>query len=144
MKLEEIQDLWDADSQIDRTELGDESLRIVKLHAKYFKIFSQERLLLRKMESDLKELYRDKYEWYNGNSSKELLEQRGWEPNPLKILRTDVAMYIGADEGMRTASLRVDLQNEKVLFLESIIKSLSTLGYNIKSAIEWSKFQNGT
>jgi hypothetical protein len=144
MKLEEIQDLWDADSQIDRTELGDESLRIVRLHAKYFKIFSQERLLLRKMEADLKELYRDKYEWYNGNSSKELLEQRGWEPNPLKILRTDVAMYIGADEGMRTTSLRVELQNEKVLFLESIIKSLSTLGYNIKNAIEWSKFQNGT
>ena len=144
MKLEEIQNLWDADSQIDRSELGDESLRIVKLHAKYFKIFSQERLLLRKMEADLKELYRDKYEWYNGNSSKELLEQRGWEPNPLKILRTDVAMYISADEVMRTASLRVELQNEKVLFLESIIKSLSTLGYNIKNAIEWSKFQNGT
>ena len=144
MKLEEIQNLWDADSQIDRSELGDESLRIVKMHAKYFKIYSQERLLLRKMESDLKELYRDKYEWYNGNISKELLEQRGWEPNPLKILRTDVAMYISADEGMRTASLRVELQNEKVLFLESIIKSLSTLGYNIKNAIEWSKFQNGT
>ena len=144
MKLEEIQNLWDADSQIDRSELGDESLRIVKLHAKYFKIFSQERLLLRKMEADLKELYRDKYEWYNGNSSQELLKERGWEPNPLKILRTDVAMYIGADEVMRTASLRVDLQNEKVLFLESIIKSLSTLGFNIKSAIEWSKFQNGT
>jgi hypothetical protein len=144
MKLEEIQDLWDVDSQIDRTELGDESLRIVRLHAKYFKIYSQERLLLRKMEADLKELYRDKYEWYNGNSSKELLEQRGWEPNPLKILRTDVAMYIGADEVMRTASLRVELQNEKVLFLESIIKSLSTLGFNIKNAIEWSKFQNGT
>jgi Recombination, repair and ssDNA binding protein UvsY len=144
MKLEEIQNLWDADSQIDRSELGDESLRIVKMHAKYFKIYSQERLLLRKMESDLKELYRDKYEWYNGNISKELLEQRGWEPNPLKILRTDVAMYISADEVMRTASLRVELQNEKVLFLESIIKSLSTLGYNIKNAIEWSKFQNGT
>jgi hypothetical protein len=143
MKLEEIQNLWDADSQIDRTELGDESLRIVKLHAKYFKIFSQERLLLRKMEADLKELYRDKYEWYNGNISQEQLKERGWEPNPLKILRTDVAMYIGADEVMRTASLRVEMQNEKVLFLESIIKSLSTLGYNIKNAIEWSRFQNG-
>lgn len=143
MKLEEIQNLWDIDSQIDRTELGDESLRIVKLHAKYFKIFSQERLLLRKMESDLKELYRDKYEWYNGNSSQELLKERGWEPNPLKILRTDVGMYISADSEMRNASLRVEMQNEKVLFLESIIKSLSTLGYNIKNAIEWSRFQNG-
>jgi hypothetical protein len=143
MRLEEIQNLWDTDSQIDRTELGDESLRIVKLHAKYFKIFSQERLLLRKMESDLKELYRDKYEWYNGNISQELLKERGWEPNPLKILRTDVAMYISADEEMRTASLKTEMQNEKVLFLESIIKSLSTLGYNIKNAIEWSRFQNG-
>lgn len=144
MKLEEIQNLWDIDSQIDRTELGDESLRIVKLHAKYFKIFSQERLLLRKMESDLKELYRDKYEWYNGNSSQELLKERGWEPNPLKILRTDVGMYISADSEMRNASLRVEMQNEKVLFLESIIKSLSTLGYNIKNSIEWAKFQNGS
>jgi hypothetical protein len=143
MKLEEIQNLWDIDSQIDRSELGDESLRIARMHAKYFKIFSQERLLLRKMEADLKELYRDKYEYYNGNISKELLDQHGWEPNPLKILRTDIPMYLDGDADMKLANLKVEMQNEKVLFLESIIKTLGTLGYNIKNAIEWSKFQNG-
>ena len=143
MKLEEIQNLWDIDSQIDRSELGDESLRIARMHAKYFKIFSQERLLLRKMEADLKELYRDKYEYYNGNISKELLDHHGWEPNPLKILRTDIPMYLDGDADMKLANLKVEMQNEKVLFLESIIKTLGTLGYNIKNAIEWSKFQNG-
>lgn len=143
MKLEEIQNLWDVDSQIDRSELGDESLRIARMHAKYFKIFSQERLLLRKMEADVKGLYRDKYEWYNGNISKELLDQYGWEPNPLKILRTDIPMYMEGDADMKLANLKIEMQNEKVLFLESIIKTLGTLGYNIKNAIEWSKFQNG-
>jgi len=143
MKLEEIQNLWDVDSQIDRSELGDESLRIVKMHAKYFKIFSQERLMLRKMESNFKELYRDKYEWYNGTLAKEVMDQYGWQPNPLKILRTDIAMYLESDTSMREAQLKVDLQQEKVNFLESIIKTLGTLGFNIKNAIEWSKFQNG-
>jgi hypothetical protein len=143
MKLEEIQNLWDVDSQIDRSELGDESLRIARMHAKYFKIFSQERLMLRKMEANFKELYRDKYEWYNGTLAKEVMDRYGWQPNPLKILRTDIAMYLESDASMREAQLKVDLQQEKVNFLESIIKTLGTLGFNIKNAIEWSKFQNG-
>ena len=98
MRLEEIQSLWETDVNIDRTELGDESLRIAKLHSKYYRIFSQERLMLRKMEADYKELYRDKYEWFNGTASQETLEEREWKPNPLKILRTDISMYIEADE----------------------------------------------
>lgn len=143
MRLDEIQSQWEQDVQIDRTELGDESLRIVKLHAKYYKIFSQERMMLRKMESDFKELYRDKYEWFNGTASQETLAEHEWKPNPLKILRTDIAMYIEADEQMRSASLKVEMQREKVEFLESIIKTLIPMGYNIKNAIEWAKFQNG-
>ena len=74
MKLEEIQLMWERDAQIDRTELGEESLRIPQLHSKYFKIFSQERLLLRKMEVELKQLYKNKFEWYNGSISEETLK----------------------------------------------------------------------
>lgn len=143
MRLEEIQSLWETDVNIDRTELGDESLRIAKLHSKYYRIFSQERLMLRKMEAEYKELYRDKYEWFNGTASQETLAAHEWKPNPLKILRTDISMYIEADEQMRTAGLRVEVQREKVEFLESIIKTLVPMGYNIKNAIEWAKFQNG-
>lgn len=143
MRLDEIQSQWEQDAQIDRTELGDESLRIVKLHSKYYRMFSQERLTLRKMEADYKELYRDKYEWFNGTASQETLNEHEWKPNPLKILRTDIPMYIEADEQMRTSGLKVEMQREKVEFLESIIKTLITMGYNIKNAIEWAKFQNG-
>ena len=143
MKLDEIQLMWDRDAQIDRTELGEESLRIPQIHSKYFKIFTQERLVLRKMEADLKQLYRDKYEWYNGNISEETLKANEWEPNPLKILRTDIPMYIEADPQMQNLSLKIEMQKEKVDFVEAIIKSLTTRGFNIKSAIEWERFKMG-
>lgn len=143
MKLEEIQLMWERDAQIDRTELGEESLRIPQLHSKYFKIFSQERLLLRKMEADQRILFKDKYEWYNGSISEETLEVYKWEPNPLKILRTDIPMHIEADKEIQNQNFKIEIQKEKVEFVEAIIKSLTSRGFNIKSAIEWSKFQMG-
>lgn len=143
MKLDEIQLMWERDVQIDRTELGEESLRIPQLHSKYFKIFSQERLLLRKMEAEWKQLYRDRFEWYNGTISEELLKEHEWEPNPLKILRTDIPMYIESDQHLQTLGLKMEMQKEKVDFVEAIIKSLSTRGFQIKSAIEWERFKMG-
>jgi len=143
MKLEEIQLLWERDAQIDRTELGEESLRIPQLHSKYFKIFSQERLLLRKMEADFKQMYKNKYEWYNGSISEELLKEHEWEPNPLKILRTDIPMHLEADRDLQSLSLKMEMQKEKVEFVEAVIKSLTTRGFQIKSAIDWERFKMG-
>lgn len=143
MKLDEIQLMWERDAQIDRTELGEESLRIPLLHAKYFKVFSQERMTLRKLEAEYKQLYRDKYEWYNGSVSEDTLKSREWEPNPLKILRTDIPMYIEADSIVQTHTLRIEMQKEKVDFVEAIIKSLVSRGYQIKGAIDWEKFKMG-
>lgn len=143
MKLDEIQMMWERDVQIDRTELGEESLRIPLLHSKYFKVFSQERLTLRKLEGDYKLLYRDKYEWYNGTITQELLSEYNWEPNPLKILRTDIPMHLDADRDLNNLSLKIEMQKEKVDFVESVIKSLTARGFQIKSAIEWARFQMG-
>ena len=64
MKIEDIFELWQTDTNIDRTELGDEALKIPKLHHKYFQIYTTEKMLLRKYESELKQLKLDKYEFY--------------------------------------------------------------------------------
>lgn len=143
MKLDEIQLMWERDAQIDRTELGEESLRIPQLHSKYFKIFSQERLTLRKLEADYKRLYKDKYEWFNGTMDEDTLHIRAWTPNPLKILRTDIPMHIEADSDIQNLQMKIEMQKEKVDFVENIIKSLTTRGYQIKGAIEWEKFKMG-
>ena len=38
MTMEEIMEAWSNDSNIDRTELGEESLKIPQLHSKYYKM----------------------------------------------------------------------------------------------------------
>lgn len=143
MKLDEIQSMWEEDSNIDRTELGEESLRIPTLHAKYFKLFSQERLTLRKMEAEFKTFFRDKYEYYSGTLAEEVLQEHGWDPNPLRILRSDVSLYMDGDRELSTANLKIEIQREKVEFLEAIIKSLTNRGFQIKAAIDWEKFKMG-
>jgi hypothetical protein len=143
MTLDDIMKKWSADSDIDRTELGEEALKISKLHSKYFNIFSSERLQCRKLEADLKVLKKQKYEYYNGSLDYDELNELGWEPNPLKILRADIPQYIDSDKDYVELTLKIAYQQEKVDYLESAIRSLNSRGFNIKAAVEWEKFKVG-
>lgn len=144
MKLEDIQDQWEKDCIFDRTELGEESLKIPQLHSKYFKLFSHERLTQKKLEKQYKSLYKVKHEYYTGTISFEDLNSYGWEPNPLKILKSDISIYLEADEDLMTISLRMDYQKEKIDFLENIIRNINNRNYQIKNAIEWERFKVGS
>ena len=79
MKLEDIQELWRKDSEIDYTELGTESIRIPLIHDKYLKIFIDERIRLKGVEFELSKIVRIKTEYYSGKMSQEELERHGWE-----------------------------------------------------------------
>jgi hypothetical protein len=143
MKLEDIYTEWEQDANIDRSELGNEVLRIPKLHHKYFKIFTNERLILRKYEVELKQLKLEKHEFFTMGPTEET-HARGWRLPPQgKILRSDVNNYIEADKDVVNITLKIGIQQEKLELLESIIKSLTNRGFNIKSAIEFEKFKVG-
>jgi hypothetical protein len=144
MKLEDIINEWEKDSKIDNTELAEESLRIPQLHSKYYKMFISERVQLKKWKNEYKQLYKVKFEYYNGTIDDEELKERGWEPFALKVLKADIGVYLDADDDLISAQNKVDIQEEKVNFLESAIKSLTARGYNLKSAIEWIKWTQGS
>lgn len=142
MKLDEILDLWESDSSIDRTELGNEALKIPKLHHKYYKIYVTERSLLKKMELDLKQLKLKKFEFYSQGPDSETPAH--WKLPPIgKVIKADVPQYVDTDQDVVTMTLKYGIQSEKVELLESIIKSLSNRGYQISSAIQWEKFKIG-
>lgn len=143
MKLESIFELWDVDSKINREDLSDESLRISTLHSKYHKIYTQERLTLRKYEHELKQLKLDKYEFYTQGPTKETME-KGWQLPPVgKVIRSDVDKYMDADRDIIELSLKVGVQHEKIELLESILKTIHNRGFQIKNAIDWIKFTSG-
>lgn len=143
MKIEDIFTEWEVDSRIDRTELGNEALKIPQLHHKYFKIFTHERLVLRKYEAELKQLKLAKHEFFTMGPTEET-HAKGWKLPPQgKILRSDVNNYIEADQEIVNLSLKIGIQQEKIELLESIIKSLTNRGFNIKAAIDFERFKVG-
>lgn len=143
MKFDDIMDLWAHDSQMDDTELGAESLKIPLLHHKYYKMYVQETIQLKAYEQQYKTLYRLKYEYYMGVLDQETLAEYGWNPNPLKILKQDLTIYIDADQDLQRIQQKIDIQKQKTSFLESAIKTISNRGFLIKNAIDWERFKVG-
>lgn len=143
MKLDDIMEMWSEDCNVNRLELGEESLKLPKLHSKYLRVFTEERLLLRRLEGERKELILTKHDYYRGVMPEEDLRSNGWEPFRLNVLKSDIPMYIEADQDIIKLNLRIAMQQEKVDALESIIRSINNRGYLIKNAIEHEKFKVG-
>ena len=143
MKFEEIQYQWTLDCEIDETELSQESVKIPQLHNKYLILFHDEKLRLRTMKFDHSKLLKVKREYFSGRMDETELEAYDWEPFQYKLLKADVQEYIDADDDIIEGKKKLSLQEEKVEYLESVVKSLTNRGYLIKNAIDWKRFTEG-
>ena len=144
MKLEEIQELWNRDREIDIAELAIESVRIPQLHDKYLKIYIDERIKLKSLEFELSKMVRLKNDYYSGRMAKEELEKLGWEPFLGKILKGEMHSYLEADEDVFRIKTKIVMMEEKINYLDSIVKMINNRGFQIKSAIDWIKFKSGS
>ena len=143
MKLEEIQEFWNADREIDITELATESVRIPQIHDKYLKIYIDERIRLKGLQFELTKLVRLKTDYYAGKLTQEELEKLGWEQFLERLLKNEISTYIEADDDIIKLKKNIVLLDEKIHYLDSIIKMISNRGFQIKSAIDWIKYKNG-
>ena len=143
MKFEEIQYQWTLDCVMDETELSQESIKIPQLHNKYLIYYSNEKLKFKEIKYLFAGLIKRKRDYYSGRMTAEELEMADWEPFQYKLLKADVQEYIDADDNVIESKKLLALQEEKVNYLESIVKSLTTRGYLIKNAIDWKKFTEG-
>lgn len=143
MNVEQIVKEWDKDSKIDETELGAESAKIPQVHNKYLKIFMGERIALFKLKAESKKIRRKLLEYYLGELDQEELQEIGRQQFFKKLLKNEVDTYIESDDMMIQANLQLGMQEEKVGYLESIIKSINNRGFQIKSAVDWARFTTG-
>ena len=144
MKLEDIVSEWDKDSKIDETELGSEATKIPKLHNKYLKMFMGERVALFKLKAENKKIRKSLLEYYLGELDRDELAAFGRQQFYKKLLKNEVDTYIESDDLYIESTLKVAMQQEKVEYLEAIIKSLNNRNFQIKSAIDWMKFTSGS
>ena len=140
MTLEELQQSVDRDLKIDDTELDTESINIPLLHNKYLQHYNKFSLLLKKSEYEYKVLKRQKWEYYTGKSDASVYKEK---PFDLKILRTDVHIYMDSDEELQRADQKEAYLKQVVSYLEQVLRSINTRNFIIKNAIDWKKFTSG-
>ena len=143
MTLDQLMEEWRKDSSVDSTELGNESLKIPELHSKYLKLYFDARRTLKAVEFQSKELFLQKYEYYNGKMSEEELDKLGWEPFLKRLMKNEIEMYLESDKDIIQKNLKIVMQKEKLDFLEEVIKNINQRNFQIKNAIEWRKFTQG-
>ena len=141
MNLEDIQSMWEKDSQIDKDNLHDESLKIPALHAKYHEMFNNFLLLRKKAEQQRKNIRHERYEYFSGKADPDVYIQN---PFPKKIRDKDTMQkYLDADEKLSTVCLKIDYYDTMLVYIESILKQITNRTYQIKNAIEFMRFNAG-
>jgi hypothetical protein len=141
MNLEDIQKMWNRDSEIDRDDLANESLKTPQLHAKYYEIYNTTLLLRERAKETYDKVYLERYNYYTGKADPAVYED---EPFPYKVREKEsIQRHMSADERLSKVDLKIKYYDIMLRYLEEIIKSLSNRGYIIKNAIDWLKFTSG-
>ena len=143
MKLEEIQELWNRDREIDISELATESIRIPQIHDKYLKIYVDEKIKLRKLHLNLAKISKMKSDYYSGRMSQEELDRLEWQPFLVKVLKGEVNSYVESDDDIIKLKETIALMEEKINYIDSVIRMINNRGFQIKSAIDWIKYKDG-
>ena len=143
MKLEEIQELWNRDREIDITELATESIRIPQIHDKYLKIYVDEKIKLRKLQLNLAKISKMKSDYYSGRMPQEELDRLEWQPFLVKVLKGEVNSYVESDDDIIKLKETIALMEEKINYIDSVIRMINNRGFQIKSAIDWIKYKDG-
>ena len=140
MTLDELKLQVQKDLKVDDEHLDTESLKNQEIKAKYLDHKSRYELLLFKAKGDYKRMYRDKWEYYGGKADAKIYATK---PFDLKVLKTDLAVYITSDEEIINAENKVGYLETVVDYIKGVIKSVDNRGWDIKNAIEWKKFEAG-
>ena len=140
MDLETLQKQVDVDLKIDDTELDLESIRTPQLHNKYLKLFTKYSLQYKKAKDYYDGLYKFKWEYYTGKATMEVYQA---EPFDLKVLKSDVGIYLNADEELQKLGQRTEYLNVVVVYIERVLKEINNRNWNIRNTIEWKKFLHG-
>jgi hypothetical protein len=144
VSIDFVMEEWSKDSVIDETEPGRELIKISKLHSKYLMIMSHHNLLVKKYTIEYNKMKKLRWEYYSGDlNNPEDLETLGLEPWLKKTLRQDIPMYIDSDQLLNNTLLKRTVHQEIVDVCQSILKELQNRTWQLKSFIDWEKFNSG-
>ena len=140
MTLDELKLQVKKDLEVDDETLDKESYKNQELYAKYLDHKTNFELLLYKAKGDYKILFKDKWEYYGGKADAKVYAAK---PFDLKVLKTDLQMYINSDEDILAVQGKIAYYESIIKYIDGVIKSIDNRGWDIRNATEWKKFEAG-
>ena len=140
MNLDDLFLEVETDITIDDSELDRESLRTPYLYDKYLKFLVTVSIAYKNVEENYNKMRLEKYHYYTGKADPEVYKN---EPFDLKVMKTDVHMYLDADDDLSKMRKSMEYSRQRVEYVEKTLKNIQDRNWNIKNAIEWRKFKEG-
>ena len=141
MTLEELKQESYKDLPVKYVEnIDQESFYNQEIKAKWLDYKSRFELLLARNKGDYQVLYREKWEYYGGKSDAKVYAAK---PFDLKVLKTDLQIYISSDSDVIELSNKIAYLETTIKFIDGVIKSIDNRGWDIKHAITWKQFEAG-
>jgi hypothetical protein len=144
--LNEILDMWSEDCRINNNKLDESSAQSPVLHAKYLRLLSEAKLMLKKVERDQKVLLKDKWLYYNGKMDQKQLDSKGWNPDPfdgLKVMKGEMEHYYNSDPEIQRSEEKVEYWKTIISTLQEIVDNVKWRHQTISNIIKWKQFEAG-
>ena len=140
-KLEELKNEAREDLAITRLEnLDQESYKNQTIKPKWLEYKTRYELLKTQAHIKYTKLYRDKWEYYGGKADAKVYAAK---PFDIKVLKTDLGMYINADDQIVELQAKISYYEIIIKYIDGIIKSIDNRGWDIRNAQDWKKFEAG-
>ena len=137
MTLDELKQIVYKELPVNKDHLDTEALRNQDLYAKFIDYKTNFEFLLAKAKGEYKVLYREKWEYYGGKADAKIYVTK---PFDLKVLKN---VYIESDKEIIDAENKIVYLETTTKYIDYVLKSISSRGWDIKNAIEWKKFEAG-
>ena len=141
MKLEELQNEARNDlAIIDQERLDQESYKNQNIKPKWLEYRTKYDQLLIMSKASHQRMYREKWEYYGGKADAKVYAAK---PFDIKVLKTDLQMYINSDEEILTIQGKIAYYESIIKYVDGVIKSIDNRGWDIRNATDWKKFEAG-
>ena len=141
MNLDELKIIAEKDLPVTNDEhIDQESYKNQVIKQKWLDFKSDFELMLIKARTDHQQLYREKWEYYGGKADAKIYVTK---PFDLKVLKTDLNIYIESDEEIIKLEHKIAYLETTIKYIDGVLRSIQSRGWDIKNAISWKQFEAG-
>ena len=127
MNHDELMEEWRLDCIIDQTQLMSTMSRHPMLHSKYLTHLQTYKIQHRKCMMKYQSMRVLRQRYYNGEMTKAMLDEQGWDQYLVKRpLKSEL-------EALLDGSPEIQLQQEKSLYVESLVHAVESIMKDINS-----------